>query len=93
MSRHMFNGKVLTGKVVLTVDQAIWVDPVEERMELGCVGVTTGLRSPQQALVKAGQAVRNQTHLPDLADHLDVILNHHDSHADVATMRSAIILI
>lgn len=87
MSEHMFCDKVLTGKVVLTVDQTIWVDPVEERMELECVGVTTGLRSPQQTIVKAGLAMRNPTHLPDLADHLNVILNRHDSHSDIADMR------
>ena len=91
MSQQMFAGKVLTGRIALTVDQTMWVDPVEERMKLDYVGVTTGLRSPQQAIVKAGLAERNHTHLSALADHLDVILHHHDNHTHLADTRLATI--
>ena len=50
----------------------MWLDPLEERVALGSVGVTTALSSPQQCIIGAGLAVRNPNHLSSLTMELGV---------------------
>ena len=74
-AKRMLEGRVLTGRVALTANSTLWLDPVEERVTLESLQVTTAISSPQRCMLSEGLAQTNPAHLTTLAQNLGVPLS------------------
>lgn len=59
----MLLGSTLTGGIALSLLDSIWLDPVEERLELQCVGVVTAVERPQRRFIRNGISLDNSDHV------------------------------
>ena len=67
----------MIGRVALSHDTTMWVDPIEERVTLEGLRITTALFVPQKELIKAGLAAPNTQHLQQLRDILTNVESRH----------------
>lgn len=74
-TRGRLEGCVLTGRVALAANDTLWLDPVEERVTLESLHVTTAVSSPQRCMISEGLAEANPGHLTILAQTLGVHLS------------------
>ena len=66
----------MIGRVALSHDTTMWLDPIEERVVLEGLRITTALFVPQKEMIKAGLAAPNPKHLQQLRD---VLTTHHNT--------------
>ena len=65
-ARSLLERRTLVGPVSLSLPSTMWIDPIEERVVLRDVGVSTALGRPQTELVRIGVACKNPNHLMKL---------------------------
>ena len=75
----MLLGHTLTGGIAFSLQSSIWLDPVEERLELLSMGVVTAIERPQGRFIKEGLSLKNSDHINMLKDCL--VDNNQDSHS------------
>ena len=71
-ARSLLERRTLVGPVSLSLPCTLWIDPIEERVVLNDVGVSTALGRPQTELVRVGVACKNPNHLMKLRSVLDM---------------------
>ena len=74
-AKRILEGRVLTGRIALTANNTLWLDPVEERVTLESLLVTTAISSPQRCMLNEDLAQSNPGHLTTLAQTLGVPLS------------------
>ncbi|XP_019853385.1 PREDICTED: uncharacterized protein LOC100641934 isoform X2 [Amphimedon queenslandica] len=59
----MLLGHTLTGGITFSLQSSIWLDPVEERLELLSMGVVTAIDRPERRFIKEGISLKNTDHI------------------------------